>query len=195
MARSIFANLFLSKFQPTDQELAKLYANSPLLLEKINTEIQRFDLGIESMRVINISDMPALFFDHINFQKPIPWLFESHGTKYFIEIFPDIAFALDSGGTAVIDELDLSIHPNALPEILRWFHCNERNPYGAQIWMTCQNASLLEELEKEEVYFCEKDTRGATFIHGLRDIIGIRRSENFYKAYLGGEYGAVPHIG
>jgi AAA15 family ATPase/GTPase len=49
---------------------------------------------------------------------PLPIQLESHGTRQFIRIFPMIAQALQIGGVAVIDELDQSIHPSILPEII-----------------------------------------------------------------------------
>ena len=59
----------------------------------------------------------------------------------------------------LLDEMDASIHPIVLPEILRWFHDPKRNPANAQLWITCHNASLLDTLVKEEVLFTEKDCR------------------------------------
>ena len=61
--------------------------------------------------------------------------------------------------------------------------------------MTCQNVSLLEELVKEEVFFCEKDSQGRTTVYGLQDIQAVRRGDNYYRKYLGDVYGAVPHLG
>jgi hypothetical protein len=61
--------------------------------------------------------------------------------------------------------------------------------------MTCHNASLLEELVKEEVLFCTKSTNGRTEVYALQDIQAVRRDENFYRKYLGGSYGALPNIG
>jgi len=103
--------------------------------------------------------------------------------------------ALETGGIAVVDELDLAIHPLVLPEILRWFHDGERNPHDAQLWMTFNNASLLEDLVKEEILFCEKDDLGRTRVYSLRDVQAVRRSDNYYRKYLSGVYGAVPHLG
>ena len=103
--------------------------------------------------------------------------------------------ALETGGVAVLDELDSSIHPMLLPKILRWFYDPERNPHDAQLWMSCQNASLLEDLIKEEVLFCEKDRSGRTQVYGLRDIQSVRRTDNYYRKYLSGAFGAVPQIG
>ena len=82
-----------------------------------------------------------------------------------------------------------------LPEILRWFHDPKRNPHEAQLWMTCHSASLLEDLTKDEVLFCEKSNDGRTQVYSLRDIKGVRRIDNYYRKYLGGAFGALPHIG
>ena len=95
----------------------------------------------------------------------------------------------------MLDELDAAIHPMILPEIVRWFHDPVRNPHNAQLWTTCHNVSLLEDLTKEEVFFCEKDPAGRTRVYGLRDIQDVRRTDNLYRKYLGGVFGAVPHIG
>ena len=125
----------------------------------------------------------------------MPIMYESHGTRQFIKLYPLILHALETGGIAVIDELDTAIHPLILPEILRWFYDPARNPNNGQLWMSCHSAPLLEELVKEEVLFCDKDSRGRTEIYSLRDIQSVRRSENYYKKYLGGAFGAIPQIG
>jgi AAA15 family ATPase/GTPase len=134
-------------------------------------------------------------FQHHGLAMSLPIQLESHGTRAFIRIFPLLNRALITGGIAVIDELDLSIHPLVLPEIIRWFYDTERNPHNAQLWMTCQNASLLEELAKEEVFFCEKNPKGRTTVYGLQDIQAVRRGDNYYRKYLSGVYGAVPRLG
>ena len=100
---------------------------------------------------------------------------ESHGTQQFIRVYPAIRGALLTGGIAVVDELDVAIHPSVLPEILRWFADQARNPHGAQLWMSCHSVSLLDDLIKEEILICEKNAGGATHIYGLSDIQGIRR--------------------
>ena len=120
---------------------------------------------------------------------------ESHGTQQFLKLFPLISDSLETGSIAIIDELDAAIHPMVLPEIIGWFHDPIRNPRNAQLWMSCQNVSLLEELSKDEIVFCEKDRQGRTEIYCLNDVKAVRRDDNYYKKYLGGFYGAVPRIG
>ena len=195
LATTIFSNVLMEKVDTTEDAIVRHYATNPTLLDSLNHEIERVDLGIRKMEIRSGPNGPLALFDHAGLSWPLPVQLESQGTRAFIRIFPLLAEALQTGGIAVVDELDLSIHPIVLPEIIRWFHDTERNPHNAQLWMTCQNASLLEELVKEEVFFCEKDSKGRTTVYGLRDIQAVRRNDNYYRKYLGGVYGAVPHLG
>jgi len=120
---------------------------------------------------------------------------ESMGTRRFIEIFPLLQLVLDIGGLAVIDELDTDIHPLLVPELFRWFYDKERNPKGAQLLFTAHNPAILDELEKEQVFFSEKLTGRPTRIYGAREIKALRREASLYRKYLSGELGAVPHVG
>jgi hypothetical protein len=196
VARTVFSNIFVEKFEPTDDSILRtFYAPNQTMINAINRDIDRIDLGIRGVRIMMSPAGPVALFDHDGLSDPLPMHLESHGTRQFIRIYPGIAQALLSGGVAVVDELDYSIHPLVLPEIIGWFHDPERNPQGAQLWLTCQAASLLEDLQKEEVFFCEKSRQGQTRIYGLQDIAAVRRSDNLYKKYLGGMYGGVPHLG
>lgn len=195
LATTIFSNVLIEKVETTEDIIVRHYAANPSLLQSLNREIERVDLGIRKMQIQSGPNGPVALFEHEGLTLPLPAQLESQGTRTFIRIFPLLAAALQTGGIAVVDELDLSIHPIVLPEIIRWFHDTERNPHNAQLWMTCQNASLLEELVKEEIFFCEKDSKGRTTVYGLRDIQAVRRNDNYYRKYLGGVYGAVPNIG
>ena len=117
------------------------------------------------------------------------------GTRRFIEIFPHLQYVLDTGGVAVIDELDTDIHPMLIPELFGWFYDNRCNTKGAQLLFTAHNPALLIELEKEQVYFAKKPDGEPTQIYGARQIQGLRREPSLMNKYLSGELGAVPHIG
>jgi len=194
-AQSVLTNLFLVKQEYTDDQVLGALATNPELLKALNREIPRVDLGIRGLEVTSVQLRPMVQFEHQGLDFAVPWPFESHGTQSFVRSFPLIAAALESGGVAVIDELDASLHPLMLVEILRWFYDPQRNAKNAQLWITCQNASLLEELEKEEIVFCSKDSLGRTQLYGLQDIKKVRRIDNYYRKYLSGAYGALPAIG
>ncbi len=194
-ARTIISNILLDRTETPDDDAIRYFAANSVSMEQLNRDIQRIDLGIREMKIIQGPNGPLALFEHEGLQQPMPWGLESHGTRSFIRNFPLLQEALQSGGIAVVDEIDISIHPLVLPEIIRWFYDPERNPHNASLWITCHSATLLEELAKEEVFLCEKDTKGRTSVYGLQDILNVRRSDNRYRKYLSGIYGAVPHIG
>ncbi|WP_245442510.1 AAA family ATPase [Methylobacterium terrae] len=175
--------------------MIKYYFDNPHYIEKINNDIARIDVGVAQVEVSIVGGTPAAFFSHHGLFAPMPFGFESHGTRQFFKLYPSLVFVLERGGVAIIDELDAAIHPLVLPEILRWFHDPGRNPHDAQLWITCHNASLLEHLTPGEVLFCEKDGAGRTQVYGLSDIDKISADDNFYRKYMGGLFGAVPQIG
>ena len=194
-AASVIGNILIDRTDVPDADIVRHYAGDNGLVDALNRDIQRIDLGIRRMHIQQSPTGPIALFEHEGLGQPMPWALESHGTRNFIKYFPLLNLALTRGGVALVDEIDISIHPLVLPEIVRWFHDAKRNPNKAQLWMTCHAASLLEELQKEEVFFCEKDSRGRTSIYGLQDIQNVRRSDNRYRKYLSGVYGAVPRLG
>jgi uncharacterized protein len=195
-AMRIPSNLHGQKFDIMEPAMVQYYASHPEILTHLNQIIARIDLGLQAVSLNTLPDGTlGVLFKHEGLDFPIIFPAQSEGTKQFLKVFPLIKEALLVGGVAVIDELDSTIHPMLLPEILRWFYDKETNPHNAQLWFSGQSASLLEELQKEEVFFTEKDQQGRTKIYGLGDIESVRRSDNFYQKYLGGVYGAVPRIG
>ncbi len=194
-AARVRSNIFVEKSEPSDDAALRQYIERPDLVDRLNREIQRIDVGVRALDVQLTAEGPRVLFLHEGLAVPMPLVLESHGTRQFLKLYPMLLDALAHGGLAIIDELDTAIHPMILPEILRWFHDSESNPNKAQLWMSCHNASLLEDLSKDELAFCEKDWRGRTEIYTLNDVKAVRRDDNYYKKYLGGVFGAVPKLG
>ena len=195
---AIYSDIFIDKKLIDDRDFARFYWQQPKAFELLRDISGRIDVGIEDIKVEESklsSDHWSLHFKHSGMDEILTLQRESKGTKNFVKMIPFIVQALDTGGIAIVDELDTTIHPMLLPEILRWFGDDSRNRHGAQLWMTCHSASLLSELTKEEVVFCEKDRTGNTTVFKLSEIEGVRRNENFYGKYMSGEYGAVPVFG
>lgn len=188
-------NIFIEKFEPSDPMVFQQMASNPELLAQLNADLQRIDVGIATVESLQTPNGPTLAFKHEGHGGTMPWGLESHGTQSFIRIFPWISLALSSGGIAVLDELDAYIHPLILPEIIRWFYSKERNPIDGQLWTSLHSVSLLEDLAKEEIVLCEKDRQGRSVMFSLTSMRPIHRRDNFYRKYMGGEYGAIPRIG
>lgn len=195
-AKRITTNIHGQRFDMNEAAIAQYYSEQPRMLASLNQFIGRIDLGLRSVSLgqLRTGELGVLFA-HQGLDFPLIFASESEGTRSFVKIFPLVKEALIMGGVAVIDELDSTIHPMLLPEILRWFYDRETNPRNAQLWISGQSASLLDELAKEEIFFTEKSQEGGTSVFALKDIEGVRRVDNFYQKYLGGVYGAVPRIG
>ncbi len=193
LAHSVETNILTMKRDRSDRLVVQEYMDRPELMEQLNRELNQVDVGVHTFEVSPADDRDAsLHHEGLN---PIPFHLESHGTRQFIKHFPYLSHALTNGGVAVIDELDMAMHPVVMGEILRWFRDPERNPHNAQLWMSCQSPSLLEDLQKDEIAFCQKDEKGRTDLFSLNDIKAVRRDDNFYRKYMGGHYGALPLIG
>ena len=104
-------------------------------------------------------------------------------------------FVLAYGGVAVLDEFDNDIHPLLLPELVEKFLSPDENPNNAQLIMSCHSPILFETLEKDEIFFTEKDNDGRTHVFGASEIKGVRRDTNLYEKYLSGALGGVPRVG
>jgi hypothetical protein len=194
-AKRIASNILFEMIPLNHEAVFRYYAERPFLVDALNRQLGRVDLGITEMSIIYTQNGPLGQFQHSGLQGPLLFPFESEGTRQFVRVFPILWEVLQLGGISVVDEMDSTVHPMLLPEILRWFYDPAINLHQAQLWISGHSASLLEELQKEEIFFTEKDGQGRTKIFGLKNIEGVRRVDNFYQKYLGGVYGAVPKIG
>ncbi len=163
----------------------------------LNREIRRADLGLKEVKFRRDEETKKIHieFMHQGLDEAVDFSEESHGTKKFMDYFNSFHQVFTRGRLAVFDEIDASLHPILIREISRWFADKDRNPRGAQIWMSCQDPTLMDNLLKEEIFFCEKNSQGESKIYGLKEIGGVRRDENFKENYLSGVYGGVPQYG
>ncbi|MDN3355875.1 ATP-binding protein [Actinomadura sp. DC4] len=129
---------------------------------------------------------------------PLPLENESSGTVAWLSLGVPALTALGRGDVFIVDELDASLHPRLASALVGIFKDPELNPRGAQLVFTSHDTSLLghvlgESLSRDEVWFTEKGSDGATTLFALNEF-PARASDNFEKRYLQGRYGAVPMI-
>jgi len=196
--QSVNYNILIQKLEFNESDVARTYRNQSKIIDQFNRDIRRLDVGVRSVELNSASSSEKEFwgqFHHEHLCRPVDPLFESHGTRQLFKLYPLISEAINKGSVAIIDELDSATHPVIVGEILNWFYDLERNHLNAQLWMSCHAASLLEELSKDEILFCEKTNEGTTEIFKLSEIQSVRRDENYYRKYFGGYYGALPRVG
>ena len=129
-------------------------------------------------------------------------VFESYGTERFLNIFPLIVRALQTGVTLIIDEFDASVHPMALMSIIGAFHNDEINKKGAQLIFNTHNPIFLNKniFRRDEIKFVDRDDdTGISHHYSLSDFgtsgpNGVRNTEDYMKNYFINRYGSIRNI-
>ena len=183
-------------WRPDEELTANNYTGNATLVSAASRQLQRIDLGIESIEVAELpGNRRELAFVHRGLDLPLVMAQESAGTRNFLSHFPFLSNALDEGQVFLLDALDTEFHADLAAEVIHWFQSQETNPHGAQLICTLHNLAVLENLEKEEVVIVEKNRDGVTTAYGLWQVKGLRRSANLYREYRSGDLGGVPVIG
>ncbi|MCC5808587.1 MAG: AAA family ATPase [Opitutales bacterium] len=126
---------------------------------------------------------------------PLPWEDESSGTQKLFALAGPWLDTLERGYVVGVDEIESSMHPLMVVELLRLVFGPERNRNGGQLVFTTHNPLLLDPsvLRRDQIWFADKDEEGATHLYPLTDY-RPRKGESLVRGYLAGRYGAVPFI-
>lgn len=126
---------------------------------------------------------------------PLNWEVESAGTHRLFALAGPWLDVLQKGYIVCIDELETSMHPLMVRELLRLFFSDKENANRAQILFTTHNPLLLDPtlIRRDQVWFTDKDDEGAAHIYPLTDY-EPRQGESLVRGYLAGRYGAVPFV-
>ena len=124
---------------------------------------------------------------------------ESAGTQRLAGLVGLILYALKTGGVFLVDELECSLHPLLMREIVLLFKKRRHNPKGAQLIFTTHNTDILDDsiLRLSEIALVRKTAANGTLVRRLvdakKDGDDIRNVTNFRRQYLAGFYSGVPH--
>ncbi len=125
---------------------------------------------------------------------PLGW--ESSGTIRFLSVIGPVVSTLKSGGTLVIDEIDMSFHTDVCQWIMGLFLDPAENRKGAQLIFNTHEVGLLDQtvVRRDQVWFTMKDWEtGKGDLRRLSDY-KVRNDLDIRKAYLNGSFGAKPFI-
>tara|TARA_R110002050_G_C8923995_1_gene511583 strand:- start:709 stop:2067 length:1359 start_codon:yes stop_codon:yes gene_type:complete len=167
----------------------------------VNLDGQILSGSLEDERVAirlenNLAYVYRLYFKHEGIDDSAKFYFndESDGTKRLFEyvaLFKDI---IDSNVVYIIDEIERSIHPTIIKELIQKFS-SEKNTKGQLIFSTHESNLLDQEIfRQDEIWFAEKTNEGTTKLYPLSDF-EVHHSKNIQKGYLNGRYGAIPFTG
>jgi AAA15 family ATPase/GTPase len=140
-----------------------------------------------------IRTVQEFVFDQLGqsgYHKKMNILSQSDGTVRLLTLIPAFYEAMFQNKTVVIDEIDNSIHPNLMFELIRFYANNQSN---GQLIFTTHTTKLLNQQElvrPDEIWLVEK-SEGNTKMFSLNDF-KLHNTLNIENGYLDGRYGAVP---
>ncbi len=115
---------------------------------------------------------------------------ESDGTNALFAFSGPWLDVLEKDKVMVIDELDRSLHPLIVRQLVEQFHHTKSK---AQLIFTTHDTTILSQkiLRRDQVWLTEKDKASATRLYPLSNF-SIRENEAIEKGYLAGRYGGIP---
>jgi uncharacterized protein len=122
---------------------------------------------------------------------------ESLGTLVWFGLVGPVVEALAKGEVFLADELDASLHPALVAQLVRLFQDPATNPRWAQLVFNSHDVTILGDsvgdrlIGRDQVWFTEKRSDGSTRLYPLADL-DPRKEEAIGRRYLAGRYGATP---
>jgi hypothetical protein len=207
----------------TDANTKRRLQAEPLFRQRLVDILRHADLGITDARTVEVvpdhafdtlisglgfppdkieairrdnNTQPQLLHHGASGKKfPLAWGAESAGTERLFNLVGPWLGILERGNIACFDELETSLHPAIVREILKLFFNDKSNPKGAQLLFTTHNPLMMDStlLRRDQIWFADKDREGRSHLYPLTDY-QPRKGESLVRGYLSGRYGAVPII-
>jgi AAA15 family ATPase/GTPase len=118
---------------------------------------------------------------------------ESDGT---IRLFDDIPLILDliqGEKVFVVDEMERSLHPSLIMQIINLFYKYSKD-ISSQLIFTTHESSLMNQkiFRKDEIWLMKKDINGISSFGRMDNLYDVRFDKMLQNSYLNGEFGATP---
>ncbi|MCU0081390.1 AAA family ATPase [Extibacter muris] len=208
-----FTNKFMVIYRADSMQLIKRFADpkkKAVYVEKTTDKAAKlFGINSNAVGYVISEDEPeaklySIFKDMKNKKNTAiaAEIFESYGTIRFINMFPLVIKAIQTGGTLIVDEFDASIHPMALMSIINVFHNDDINIHHAQLIFNTHNPIFLNSnlFRRDEIKFVERDDDShQSILYALSDFgttgdKGVRKHEDYMGKYFISQYGAIKDI-
>lgn len=117
---------------------------------------------------------------------------ESQGTIKLFFIMLTLLDVVKNNKILLIDEIEESLHPKIINYIFNLFKAGDK----AQLLCTTHNTQFLDlkKFRKDQIYFINKCSNGASDLYSLYDYSDFRDTMNLEKAYMQGRFDAIPII-
>jgi AAA15 family ATPase/GTPase len=173
------------------------------VMERLKKALQALNDSEEASASFELSEdsLMSVSLSHRGSRKSVAFdvTDESLGTLVWLGLVGPVLDALSRGTVLLADELESSLHPTLVAQLVRTFQDKSSNPNGAQLIFNSHEAGLLgnstgeRTLGRDQVWFTEKLHDGRTRLYPLSDL-DPRKDEAVSRRYLAGRYGATPII-
>ena len=178
----------------------QLYEKEPTLKKKMQEIIRNFDIGLSDFNITKEIKGEHSYVSRISGvhntekgKKLLKFTYESSGTKHLFFILAKMLRALKENGVAIMDEMEVGLHIEALNKLITYF-LDEDEKNEAQLIFSSQSLGILSKLDQHQIYLVDKNSSGESNITRLSKVENIRSDDNFLNRYLAGKYGAYPKI-
>lgn len=180
------------------QETKKLIADNNDFRDYLMQFAKEADFNISD---IKIQKMAALFGHTVESANNVedyflPEVCQSSGTKRMVEVESLIYTQLKRQAFLCIDEIEASMHPNLMEYILARFVNTPDNQ--SQLLVSTHYDPILKAVDdifgKDSVWFTEKGRDGNTSLFSLTDFKGLNKLSSIHRAYMNGQFGALPNV-
>jgi AAA15 family ATPase/GTPase len=160
-------------------------------ISHLENDRNTFNISVQK----GIRTVQEFLFDQIgqaDYHKEMKISAQSDGTVRLLILIPALYNAIYEQKTIFIDEIDNSIHPNLMYDLLKFYANSKTN---GQLIFTTHTTKLLNQQElvrPDEIWKAEK-TDGNTRMSSLNDY-KLHNTLNIENGYLDGRYGGVPII-
>lgn len=173
----------------------------PEVIERFRKVLRALELDEESTDPPDVEPFLGIALSHRGTRGDVEFdtSEESLGTLVWLGLLGPVVDALARGAVLLADELESSLHPTLVAQLVRTFQSPHTNPHGAQLIFNSHEAGLLGNsvedriLGRDQVWFTEKLNDGRTRLYPLTDL-NPRKAEAVSRRYLAGRYGATPIV-
>lgn len=118
---------------------------------------------------------------------------ESDGTKRLFDYIPLILDLVQGGKVFIVDEMERSLHPSLIQQIIKLFYKYSEGT-SSQLIFTTHESSLMNQkiFRKDEIWLMKKNSNGISSFGRMDELYNVRFDKMLQNSYLNGDYGAVP---
>ena len=183
---------------------SEFYAKHKDYLDFAIKNLKKLDTGISNIEIKSFKDdkddskekfYPVFTHDSSSKENKLLFHEQSSGTKSLFHLLREYHLVLKTGGVLLLDEFDLTLHPDMLPYLVEMFENKDSNPQKAQLIFSTHNCDIIDTMSKYKTYLFNREN-GECYCYRLDELKDgiIRNDRPITPLYKSGKIGGIPKI-